>query len=122
EGRENEMMQKVARTVVVVALCLAAFGITGSNAEEKAAPAIGQHYKLGAQDKVAIKVYEWRPSRDEIYEWTAFKAEYIVSGSGFLSLPLLGDVPASGLTTMELSRDLGLRLKDRMGLVASPDV
>jgi len=61
-------------------------------------------------------------SRDEIYEWTAFKAEYIVSGSGYLSLPLLGDVPASGLTTMELSRDLGLRLKDRMGLVASPDV
>ena len=80
------------------------------------------HYKLGPQDKVSIKVYEWRPSRDEIFEWTAFKADYIVSGSGYLSLPLLGDVSANGLTTMELSRELGLRLKDRMGLVASPDV
>ena len=80
------------------------------------------HYKLGPQDKVSIKVYEWRASRDEIFEWTAFKADYIVSASGYLSLPLLGDVSANGLTTMELSRELGLRLKDRMGLVASPDV
>jgi polysaccharide export outer membrane protein/exopolysaccharide production protein ExoF len=116
------MMQKVARTVVVVALCLAAFRITASADEEKGTAAIGQHYKLGAQDKVAIKVYEWRPSRDEIYEWTAFKAEYVVSGSGFLSLPLLGDVQANGLTTAELSQDLGARLKERMGLMASPDV
>ncbi len=80
------------------------------------------HYKLGPQDKVSIKVYEWRASRDEIFEWTAFKADYIVSASGYLSLPLLGDVSANGLTTMELTRELGLRLKDRMGLVASPDV
>ncbi len=117
------MMQKVARTLVVVALFLTVFRITASGAEEKTdGPANGSHYKLGAQDKVAIKVYEWRPSRDEIYEWTAFKAEYVVSGSGFLSLPLLGDVQANGLTTAELSQDLGARLKERMGLMASPDV
>jgi protein involved in polysaccharide export with SLBB domain len=31
-------------------------------------------------------------------------------------------VPANGKTTAELQRDLGERLRDRMGLVASPDV
>ena len=118
------MMQKVARTFVLVALCLGVFRISPSNAVENGAPqgTSAVHYKLGPQDKVSIKVYEWRASRDEIYEWTAFKADYIVSASGYLSLPLLGDVSANGLTTMELTRELGLRLKDRMGLVASPDV
>ena len=83
------MMQKVARTFVLVALCLGVFRISSSSAVESGAPqgTSAVHYKLGAQDKVSIKVYEWRPSRDEIYEWTAFKAEYIVSGSGYLSLP-----------------------------------
>ena len=118
------MMHKAARTLVLVALCLAVFRVSSSGA---AGSDVGQggsemHYKLGPQDKVSIKVYEWRASRDEIFEWTAFKADYIVSASGYLSLPLLGDVSANGLTTMELTRELGLRLKDRMGLVASPDV
>lgn len=118
------MMQKFARTFVLVALCFAVFRVSSSSAVESGDAQGGTqvHYKLGAQDKVSIKVYEWRPSRDEIYEWTAFKAEYIVSGSGYLSLPLLGDVSANGMTTTELSHELGLRLKDRMGLVASPDV
>jgi protein involved in polysaccharide export with SLBB domain len=80
-------------------------------------------YKLGPQDKVSIKVYEWRPARDEIYEWTAFnKAEYVVNASGSLSLPLLGEVRASGKSTAKLASDLGERLKDRMGLLESPDV
>jgi polysaccharide export outer membrane protein/exopolysaccharide production protein ExoF len=116
------MMQKLAPSILVVALCLAAMPVTrtvAGNAEQTAPKA---QYKLGPQDKVSVKVYEWRPSRDEVYEWTAFKADYVVSASGSLSLPLLGDVPANGMTTAELQSDLGLRLRDRMGLVASPDV
>ena len=41
KGRENEMMQKAARTVVIVALCLAAFRLTASADEGKGTPAIG---------------------------------------------------------------------------------
>jgi polysaccharide export outer membrane protein/exopolysaccharide production protein ExoF len=114
-------MQKITRSILVVAFCLCALPITRTIARD-AAQAPEPEYKLGPQDQVRVKVYEWRPSRDEVYEWTAFKADYVVSGSGSLSLPLLGDVPANGKTTTELQRDLGERLRDRMGLVASPDV
>lgn len=107
--------------VVAASLCAATIApmkILAADASKEARPP----YRLGPQDKVLIKVYEWRPSRDEIYEWTAFKAEYVVNASGSLSLPLLGEVPADGLTVPELSSDLGLRLRDKMGLAASPDV
>jgi polysaccharide export outer membrane protein/exopolysaccharide production protein ExoF len=120
-----DMIGKWARMVLfVLALGLVTSRVIAVNAEENGA---GQgdaqrQYQLGSQDKVSIKVYEWRPARDEVYEWTAFKAEYIVNSAGSLSLPLLGDVPAAGMGTTELARDLGERLKDRMGLIDSPDV
>lgn len=79
-------------------------------------------YRLGPQDKVSIKVYEWRPARDEIYEWSAFKAEHTVDSAGILSLPLLGSLTARGLTTDELSRLIGERLREKMGLAESPDI
>jgi protein involved in polysaccharide export with SLBB domain len=114
----------VRMVLVVLALGLVTSRVVAVNAEESGA---GQgeaqrHYQLGPQDKVSIKVYEWRPARDEVYEWAAFKAEYIVNAAGALSLPLLGDVPAAGMGTTELAHDLGERLKDRMGLIDSPDV
>jgi protein involved in polysaccharide export with SLBB domain len=115
-------MQKLTRSILVVAFCLCALPIARTVARDAAPQAPEPEYKLGPQDQVRVKVYEWRPSRDEVFEWTAFKADYVVSGSGSLSLPLLGDVPANGKTTTELQRDLGERLRDRMGLVASPDV
>jgi polysaccharide export outer membrane protein/exopolysaccharide production protein ExoF len=119
------MIGKSIRVVLVIlALGLATLPSAGVGAAEGDDGQGGAqpHYQLGPQDKVSIKVYEWRPTRDEVYEWTAFKAEYIVSATGSLSLPLLGDVSVSGMSTTELARDLGARLKDRMGLVDSPDV
>ncbi len=119
------MIGKSTRVVMAfLALSLAAPRVLEVAAAEGAGEQAGNlsHYKLGPEDKVSIKVYEWRPSRDEIYEWTAFKAEYTVNSSGLLSLPLLGDISANGLSTTELAQNLGERLKDRMGLVASPDV
>ncbi|RVA21167.1 sugar ABC transporter substrate-binding protein, partial [Mesorhizobium sp. M7A.F.Ca.US.001.01.1.1] len=34
-------------------------------------PTVAAEYLLGPQDKVRLKVYEWRASRDVIFEWTA---------------------------------------------------
>lgn len=79
-------------------------------------------YKLGALDKIRIRVFEWRASRDEVFEWAALNAEYAIGASGKLSLPLIGEVLAYGLSTADLAKHIGDRLKDRMGLVASPDV
>ena len=105
-------------------LALAAGPLANGVVAEDGAESAGVQadYRLGPQDKVSIKVYEWRPARDEIYEWKAFKAEYTVNPSGFLSLPLLGDVAANGMSTTELAKVLGDRLKDRMGFIEPPDV
>jgi protein involved in polysaccharide export with SLBB domain len=105
--------------LVITAVCFATDRV-GEAVAEEAPPAV--QYQLGPQDKVSIKVYEWRPARDEVYEWTAFKAEYTVNAAGSLSLPLLGEVPVKGLSTSALADDLGQRLQHRMGLLDSPDV
>jgi polysaccharide export outer membrane protein/exopolysaccharide production protein ExoF len=120
------MMRRLIQLgLVALTVFLVATRVVGVSAEEGgAAPADAlADYRLGPQDKISIKVYEWRPSRDEIYEWVAFnKAEYTVNASGSLSLPLLGSVAVSGISAAELATTLGERLKDRMGLIDPPDV
>ena len=116
--------KSIGAVLGLFALALAAGPLASVVVAEDGAESAGVQadYLLGPQDKVSIKVYEWRPARDEIYEWKAFKAEYTVNPSGFLSLPLLGDVAANGMSTTQLAQVLGDRLKDRMGFIEPPDV
>lgn len=79
-------------------------------------------YALGSQDKIRLKVFEWRASRDEIFEWTAFNAEYTVGPAGKISLPLVGDVLAAGKSPTELSQAIGQALQARIGLVEPPSI
>ncbi|MFA5901251.1 MAG: polysaccharide biosynthesis/export family protein [Hyphomicrobium sp.] len=111
-------VRPLAMALVLGYLILPPAGVIAAGSSHEAASA----YRLGPQDKVSIKVYEWRPARDEIYEWSAFKAEHTVDSSGILSLPLLGSILARGLTTDELARSIGERLQDKMGLAESPDI
>jgi polysaccharide export outer membrane protein/exopolysaccharide production protein ExoF len=78
-------------------------------------------YRLGAQDKVRIRVFEWRPAKDEVFEWSALNAEYTVGPSGKLSLPLVGELSAEGASTADLANIISERLMERMGLAARPD-
>ncbi len=78
-------------------------------------------YLLGSQDKVKVTVYEWRASTSNAYEWAALSDEFIVSASGDLSLPLLGEVAASGRTTSELALTIAELLKTKIGLSKRPD-
>jgi len=89
-----------------------------------ATPALADNtseYKLGPLDKIRLRVQEWRASKDEVYEWTTLKENYIVGPSGTVSVPLIGEVPAEGLTTAQLGRSIGERLKDRLGMIEAPD-
>ena len=45
-------------------------------------PASAAEYLLGPQDKVRLKVYEWRASRDVIFEWTALNDTFTVGADG----------------------------------------
>ncbi len=120
------MIQKIINgSVLMVAIFFSSLPICSIGATElRNVPASSprSQYQLGPQDKVTVKVYEWRPARDEIYEWAAFKGDYVVDAAGTLSLPLLGDVPAEGVGTSDLSKEIAERLKSKMGLMAIPDV
>ena len=87
-----------------------------------AGPVGSSDYALGSQDKIRLKVFEWRASRDEIFEWTAFNAEYTVGPAGKISLPLVGDVLAAGKSPSELSQAIGQALQTRIGLVEPPSI
>lgn len=82
----------------------------------------GADYVLGVQDKVRVKVVEWRASLDEVFEWVALNNEYTIGKSGRVSLPLVGEIPAAGLSTSDLAKTIGQRLRARIGLVGMPDV
>jgi protein involved in polysaccharide export with SLBB domain len=79
-------------------------------------------YKLGPQDRVRLKVYEWRSTINAVYEWSSLNAEFTVGASGSLSLPLLGEVPAAGATVSAVSRAIGEGLKNRIGLAEVPNI
>lgn len=79
-------------------------------------------YLLGPQDKIRLKIYEWRPSRDVIFEWTALNDNFIVGADGKVSLPFAGNVEASGLSPEALAGKIAESLKKNMGLGRAPDV
>jgi protein involved in polysaccharide export with SLBB domain len=103
-----------------VALVLAAIWSVPQHAVLAAGEA--DAYSLGPTDKIRVRVFEWRATRDETYEWTALNTEYTVNPSGKLSMPLIGDVPASGFTPEQISTAIGDRLRERLGLVEVPGV
>jgi polysaccharide export outer membrane protein len=60
-------------------------------------------YKLGVGDQITIKA----PSAEEISD-----KPFRVDSEGFLSIPMIGKIPAQGLTAEELEANLNLRLAE----------
>src|ERR1700756_3963753 len=107
---------RVLRPGVIIMACVAllAFPLSLSAAAEDA------QYRLGPQDKLNIRVGEWRANRADVYEWKLLNGEFIVDASGNLSLPLLGEIRAQGLTPTELSNRISDRLQTKVGLADRP--
>lgn len=80
-----------------------------------------QRYRLGAEDRVRLRVNEWRAAKGETYEWAAFSGEFTVEAGGLLSLPLIGEIEAAGRTTEEIAAVIGERLQRKAGLTQRPD-
>lgn len=58
-------------------------------------------YRLGANDRTRITVYG-QPN---------LTGEYMLDGNGVLAFPLIGNVPASGMTPSELQRAIATKLQ-----------
>ena len=78
-------------------------------------------YRLNVRDRLRLQVFEWRPSRDEVFTWTALNQIYTVDPAGKISLPLVGSVKAVGYTTSELETIVSRQLAKRLHLAALPD-
>ena len=86
-----------------------------------ASAANAKDYVLGPQDKLRVKVYEWRASRDKLFGWDALKDEYTIGPNGSVSLPLVGEIKAAGLTTGEMANSIGDSLMKNIGLARKPN-
>jgi len=78
-------------------------------------------YRLNVRDRLRLQVFEWRPSRDEVFTWTALNQIYTVDPAGKISLPLVGSINAVGYTTSELETIVSRELAKRLHLAALPD-
>ncbi|MCJ2121187.1 polysaccharide biosynthesis/export family protein [Methylobacterium sp. J-077] len=79
-------------------------------------------YHLGPQDKLKLRVSEWRSAPGQVVEWSALTGEYSIDASGILSLPLIGQVDGLNKTTSELASIISERLRQSAGLIQPPAV
>ncbi len=85
-------------------------------------PASAGPYKLGPQDKLRLRVYEWRAQVGEVYEWTALNGDFVIASSGMVSLPLIGEINAAGRTTSELAEAISQQMVEQIKLRLPPKV
>ena len=79
-------------------------------------------YRLGPQDKVRIKIVEWRPGNGEAIEWKPLSDIYTVNPSGNLAVPMLGEISSANRTTSEVAEAIGIEMQKRVGLASRPEV
>jgi len=81
--------------------------------------AAAEPYRLVSQDRIALRVVEWRSGEGEFKDWSVLNGTFVVNNEGAVSIPLVGDVEAAGLTTKELSERLSARLRESVGIADS---
>ncbi|MBN8943285.1 MAG: polysaccharide biosynthesis/export family protein [Rhizobiales bacterium] len=106
-----------ARRAWLMLLCFLAALLAATSA----ASAVEADYRLGPQDKIRVKVWEWRAASGDTFEWTALNGEFTINSAGILAMPLIGAVHAEGATTGEVAGIIADRLKAVAGLVKAPN-
>ena len=95
-------------------LMLVVLGLAGCSSYRPAGDAFHKSligpYQLDSGDRVRLIVF----NQDELNN------EYTVDQSGYVSIPLIGNIPARGKQTSQLARDIAGRLSN--GFIRDPDV
>lgn len=84
-------------------------------------PAAASEYHLGALDKLNIRIAEWQTVDGTFRDWSSVNGEYTVGPSGTLSVPFVGEFPASGKTTSEVAAAIGEALQRKLALPDKPE-
>jgi protein involved in polysaccharide export with SLBB domain len=85
-----------------------------------ALPARSEPYRLVSEDKIALRVIEWRSGEGEFKNWDVLTGTFLVNDTGEVSIPLVGEVPAAGTTTKELAEKISELLQQHAGLSSKP--
>ncbi|MCT7377844.1 polysaccharide biosynthesis/export family protein [Chelativorans salis] len=80
-----------------------------------------EEYLLGPMDKLHIRVAEWQSADASARDWSSVSGDYTVGPSGSISIPFIGELPATGKTTAELAATIGDELQQTLGLLTRPD-
>jgi exopolysaccharide production protein ExoF len=86
-----------------------------------AVPAQSEEYRLGTMDKLRIRVVEWQTAEGAVRDWPAISGDYTVGPSGNISVPFVGEMPATGKTTSEIADVISEDLQQKFGLLDRPD-
>lgn len=84
-------------------------------------PAAASEYHLGALDKLNIRIAEWQTVDGTFRDWSSVNGEYTVGPAGTLSVPFVGEFPASGKTTSEVAAAIGEALQRKLALPDKPE-
>jgi polysaccharide biosynthesis/export protein ExoF len=83
--------------------------------------AAADDYRLGSQDKLTIRIAEWQTVDGTFRDWSAVNGVYTVGPSGTLSVPFVGEMPASGKTTSEVAAAIADALQHKLALSDRPE-
>lgn len=101
---------RVLVLVFMVFACVLSGCATHSIPQDASFKILTEPYQLDSGDQLRVTVFEQ----------VNLSTTYTVDQAGFVNMPLIGAVPARGLTTQQLSGTIATRLKD--GFVRNPDV
>lgn len=83
-------------------------------------PAHAETYKLVAEDKVKLRVVEWRSSDARYASWEALDGSYVIDDTGNLSIPIAGQVVANGKTTEQVADAIATAIAEKGSLPGKP--
>ena len=77
-------------------------------------------YTLVPEDKIKLRVVEWRSTDSKYASWEALDGTYSVDDAGNLSIPIAGQIRAFGQTTEQLSDAISDALAEKADLPVRP--
>jgi len=77
-------------------------------------------YTLVPEDKIKLRVVEWRSTDSKYASWEALDGTYSIDDAGNLSIPIAGQIRASGQTTEQLSDAISDALAEKADLPVRP--
>jgi polysaccharide export outer membrane protein len=100
---------------IILSAVLAVAALAGCAGPDNLPPIEGtaaENYRLDTGDQLRVVVF----NQEQL------SGEYTVGGDGTISMPLVGGVPARGLTTSELEAGLVQRLSEEKDILVNPSV